>query len=222
MSQQTPSTQKPVGQSAGRLHRLKPSLTVGVPGVVVVPPSDGALHLPVAALHDCETQSSGEVHAFLHDLPSAAHSRPSGQGATVLGTHFSLLPEQWPGVVSIEPAQVDVPQFVLLGLNPHAPVLQTSAHSPAAHFPCGSAIPSTATHVPSLPVLLHALHATSQASLQQTESATKPEPHCFPSVDDAPSGFLSTHLLVDVSQYFALTQSASMAQLVLQLVTPQV
>jgi hypothetical protein len=173
-SQHTPSTQKPVAQSLGLLHRWK-SPTTGVVGSVGAgasaigvgplsgtPPSHAVMHTP--SLHAPLTQSSEVAHAVLQ-LVALAHFKPFGHGVTEPSLQVLSTPEHVPRETIAAPAQPARPHDSVPARGEHVPVPHDShspsharsqqipaAHTPLAHSP---AVPHDAallfllTHAPS-------------------------------------------------------------------------
>jgi hypothetical protein len=77
---------------------------------------------------------------------------------------------------------------------------------------------ATLLQVPTVPVRLQLLHVAEQASLQQTPCSQYPDMHSAAVVQMAPLDFCTQTL---PTQLYPGTQSALVAQLVLQLVAPQ-
>jgi hypothetical protein len=169
--QQTPSTQRLPGHSAGLVH--------GVPiGARVQLPDPEQANVPKHSL-------SGSVPAgMLPQVPSTPEP-------------FLAAVQAWQGLVQLElqqtpsahcPVMHSLPRLhaVPFGLL-HAPLAHTAA---PAHSLSGSALFRMVPHVPLPPlpffVALQALHSASQALLQQKPSTQWPLWHSGPAVQAAP------------------------------------
>lgn len=112
-------------------------------------------HAPVAALHVAPATQSALLAQLVLQLVASAQTKPPGQGAGVAPAHAEVAPSQLVAAVNIALAQLAVLHDVPDAFTPHAPALHRSPHGPGAQSECGSATPSTATHAPTLPDLLH-------------------------------------------------------------------
>ncbi len=185
--QQTPSV-----QNSGDVHGAV--LLQGIPS-----PGAGT-HAPVLQTKPA-AQSARVVHVVAHLVPTQA------KAPQVLGTslHFPT-PSQELTCVSTPPLQPSALHLVTAagGKTQSARLLpsQCRPQSPPTTPPLQTALgargaPTTATHVPALPVSLQASHCPAQGLSQQTESTQLSEAHSLALVHAAPFAFLATQVPED-------------------------
>jgi hypothetical protein len=121
VSQQTPSTQWPVGHSLLLVQRWNPSATGfaatgGAPASAMAPASAGVVaHFALARSQNPVAQSAPDAHVVLHVLPSAAQLNPPGQATAAGAGHAALTPSHFAAVVSEAPVHASAPHAVPFG-----------------------------------------------------------------------------------------------------------
>ena len=178
VSQQTPSTQKLLAQSAFARHAL--------PGAIL--PHDLLTHAWPGS------QSASMRHPLLQTPPA---QRLGLQLATPGGLQVPR-PSQTPGRLRrTRPVHVGARHCVSAAYrsqpskSSHVPVVPQLVAPMSLHIARGSGAPSsTGQQVPTRPGAAHETQPPSQVTLQQTESAQKPDAHSVPAAHFAPFIFL--------------------------------
>jgi hypothetical protein len=113
------------------------------------------------------------VHVPKHEPVAELHLYPAGHGVDAAATHDPA--EHVCPIVLTPSAPHELPEHVPIS---HVPIVQPSdPHCGlAAQVSSAARGPSTEEHVPTLPVMLHALHEPVHAVSQQTPSAHVPVP----------------------------------------------
>jgi hypothetical protein len=198
-AQQTPSTQKPLAHSWAAAQ---------------VCPLDFGPQLPLTQLWPL-AQSVSAWQWLMH----APATHWNGSQSRTPGDRQAPMPSQVPAVFSRLPLHEEAAQTVSAAYREHPPIPSHTPDCPqldAGLFSqtwWGSAAPRVAgAQVPSRPDCAQLTQAPVQAMLQQTPSAQKPEAHCEPALQIAPSG-LGPQLPFT---HFDPTQSLSDAQVTAQ------
>lgn len=181
--------------------------------------------MPVVVLQRVgATQSALDAQEALH-WPFVPQMRLPPQVVPVTVPQVPV-PLQSRGGVKLVPVQVAATHCVPVTYFRHAPA---PSHIPSvpqveaaviAHWVVGlgEAPAGTGEQVPALPVSAHDWQVPVQAELQQTPCAQKPEPQSAATAQVAPIGFFPQ---LPAVQTLGETQSAVVAQVVLQAAVPQ-
>jgi hypothetical protein len=181
VSQQKPSTQKPVRHSLAAPQLWPFCFLPQEPSRHRLPAVQSALLAQLPLQVFC-AQTKG---AQATGLPSTQVPAPSH---TLMG--ISLPPEQLAGLHSVPAAYLAQPPCPL-----QVPDMPQPARGSTRQTPCGSGLPAGAgLHSPILPTCLQLKQAPVQGTLQHTPSAHEPEAHSLASPQTAPSGFLPQEL----------------------------
>jgi len=129
------------------------------------------------------------------------------------------MPSQVPAVLIRSPLHDGATQTVSRAYLEHPPIPSQTPDCPqldaglGVQIPWGSAAPKVAApQIPARPACAQLTQGPVQAMLQQTPSAQKPEAHCDPATQIAPSGFGPQLPFT----HFELTQSLSETQVAAQ------
>jgi hypothetical protein len=202
-AQQTPSTQKPLAHW---------------PAPAQVCPFDFGPQLPLT--QPWPLAQSASVWQW---LTQALPAHWNGSQSSTPGERQVPRPSQVPAVLSRSPLQVGSTQTVSAAYLEQPPTPSQTPDCPQldaglrAQTPWGSAAPSAVgPQTPIRPVCAQLTQGPVQATLQQTPSAQKPEAHCDPAWQTAPSGLGPqlpfTHL--DPTQSLSEAQVAAQAPVI--------